>query len=257
MKSLLVVLLLAGCATPSAAPLPVSTQPEPPAPKVAEEAVAQAVPEPPVTGGWPARMIALAQAEWEFFGRQTVVIDGEAMSMPNVGAWEDDGPAYSARVNRYWRAVGRPALDGDDCREPWSAAFMSWVMQNAGLPAWLFPPSAAHRVYLNHLLAGRGNAASVLKPRSIAEYSPKPGDLVCAAGAPAPPFAAGTPLPAMPGGALHCDLVVARDGRSIHAIGGNVRNSVSRTTLTLSPDGYLEASRRRSWFLIIENRLDW
>ena len=40
------------------------------------------------------------------------------------------------------------------------------------------------------------------------------------------------------------------------AIGGNVRNSVSRTVLTLSPDGYLQYSRPRPWFLIIENRLD-
>ena len=44
--------------------------------------------------------------------------------------------------------------------------------------------------------------------------------------------------------------------RILQAIGGNVRNSVSRTVLTLSPDGYVQYSSPRPWFLIIENRLD-
>jgi len=42
----------------------------------------------------------------------------------------------------------------------------------------------------------------------------------------------------------------------LQAIGGNVRNSVSKTILTLSPDGYVQFTRSRPWVLIIENRLD-
>nr|WP_295608797.1 hypothetical protein [uncultured Lamprocystis sp.] len=38
-------------------------------------------------------------------------------------------------------------------------------------------------------------------------------------------------------------------------IGGNVRNSVSKTTLELDSQGRLQPVRRRPWFLIMENRL--
>ena len=53
----------------------------------------------------------------------------------------------------------------------------------------------------------------------------------------------------------HCDLVVSKDGRLLDAIGGNVRNSVSRVTLELDGDGRLQAVPRRTWFLILQNRL--
>jgi hypothetical protein len=55
---------------------------------------------------------------------------------------------------------------------------------------------------------------------------------------------------------LHCDIVVETKGQTLQAIGGNVRNSVSKTILTLSQKGYLQFTRPRPWFLIIENRLN-
>ena len=59
--------------------------------------------------------------EWQFFGRQTVVLKGDDESIPHVGAWEDEDATFSSRVNDYWRAVGKPRLDGMDCQAPWSA----------------------------------------------------------------------------------------------------------------------------------------
>jgi hypothetical protein len=53
----------------------------------------------------------------------------------------------------------------------------------------------------------------------------------------------------------HCDLVVAKNGNTLGVIGGNVRNSVSRSTLELDGNGHLQAVPRRPWFLILENRL--
>jgi hypothetical protein len=49
---------------------------------------------------------------------------------------------------------------------------------------------------------------------------------------------------------------VETKGQTLQAIGGNVRNSVSKTILTLSPEGYLQFTSHRPWFLIIENRLN-
>ena len=51
---------------------------------------------------------------------------------------------------------------------------------------------------------------------------------------------------------MHCDLVVFNDGRTLESIGGNVRNSVSKTVRQLGSDGML--LRDRPWVLVVEDR---
>ncbi len=95
-------------------------------------------------------------------------------------------------------------------------------------------------------------------PHTIREYKPKRGDLICAhRGVGFWGEADELPQPeALESAKLHCDIVVETDGRTLQAIGGNVRNSVSKSILTLSPEGYLQPVPHRPWFLVIENRLD-
>jgi hypothetical protein len=57
------------------------------------------------------------------------------------------------------------------------------------------------------------------------------------------------------GTSTHCDLVIARQGQSLEAIGGNVRNSVSRISVELDANGRLQSVPRRPWFIILQNRL--
>ena len=57
------------------------------------------------------------------------------------------------------------------------------------------------------------------------------------------------------GASAHCDLVVSKVGQTLEVIGGNVRNSVSRSTLELDGEGRLRAVPRRPWFLVLQNRL--
>ena len=202
-------------------------------------------------------MISRATREWEFFDRQTVVLKGSEESIPHVGSWEDDGGRHSGRVNAYWRAVGKPRLDGMDCQQPWSAAFMSWVMQSAGVPESQFRRSDSHWVYLASMIDEAGYPGRWFVPRRIMDYSPQPGDLICASrGTSRPRTINGyTSARALNGASTHCDLVVAKTPRTLEAIGGNVRNSVSRTTLELDGQGRLQPAPRRPWFLIMENRL--
>ena len=215
-------------------------------------------------GGPPARNPALKQAiviralgEWEYFGRQTVVFKGADESIPHVGYWEDDNQIYSERVSRYWRAVGKPGLNGMDCRQPWSAAFISWVMEGAGVPGYQFPPATAHSVYLASLIDEAIFPGRWFIPRRVSDYSPNPGDLICAPrGDSRPASFDGYVSPrALQGANTHCDLVVAKSGQSLGVVGGNVRNSVSRTTLELDGQGRLKPIPRRPWFLVMENRL--
>lgn len=201
-------------------------------------------------------ILAVAKREWEYFGKQLIVYQGDEESIPHVGFWEDD-ESHVYRVATYWNAVNMPGLDGSDCKQPWSAAFISYVMQGAGVPAYLFPPSRAHWVYLQYIIADAGGPARSFVPHGIKEYKPAPGDLICATrehfGAPMIRGAADAVF--LQNNKLHCDIVVAREGSTLEAIGGNVRNSVSKSVLTLDSKGYLQPIRRRPWFLVIENRL--
>lgn len=204
------------------------------------------------------RIIKTALQEWEFFGHQTVRLDGKEESLPHVGKWEDDGDPWSSRVNWYWSAVGKPGLDGFDCKEPWSAAFISWVMRQAGLSASQFPPADAHWNYIRYFTDPAAYADAAFVSHRINEYAPKPGDLICATRG----NNGFIPIYDMPTGAvlsghskLHCDIVVEKSGNTLASIGGNVRNSVSKTVITLKPDGLLEPTERRPWFVVLENKL--
>lgn len=202
-------------------------------------------------------MISRATLEWEFFDRQTVVLKGAEESIPHVGAWEDDDSRRSNRVNAYWRAVDKPGLNGMDCQKPWSAAFMSWVMQSAGVPESQFRRGTAHWVYLASMIDEASYPGRWFIPRRIADYSPQPGDLICASRGSTRPrsFNGYTSARMLEGSSTHCDLVVSKTPRTLEAIGGNVRNSVSRVQLELDSQGRLQPVPRRPWFLIMENRL--
>ena len=202
-------------------------------------------------------LLALAKREWEYFGRQVVVLEGDEESIPHVGKWEDDGEPYAVRVNWYWRAVGKPQWTGNTCEQPWSAAFISWIMRESGVPAYLFPPEDAHWAYLTWIARNEGDPYAALVPHSIGEYRPQPGDLICATrgngGMPFPGESFHSVL--LHHRKLHCDLVVEKKGDILGAIGGNVRNSVSKTLVKLDKNGFLHPSRRRPWFMAVENRL--
>jgi hypothetical protein len=202
-------------------------------------------------------IVKRALGEWEYFGRQTVVFRGSEESIPHVGSWEDDNASYSDRVGMYWRAAGKAGLNGMDCREPWSAAFISYVLQGAGVPGYQFHPATAHSVYLANLINESYFPGRWFVPRRVRDYSPNPGDLICAPrGASRPASFDGYLTPqSLQGANTHCDLVVAKSGQTLESVGGNVRNSVSRTTLELDGQGHLQPVARRPWFLIMENRL--
>ncbi len=202
-------------------------------------------------------MITRALREWDYFGNQVVVLEGATESIPNVGIWEDEDSARSNRVNLYWRAVGKPNLSGNDCRQPWSAAFVSWVMQSAGVPQSQFTPTSAHWVYLSGIVDAASTSGRYFVPRRIVDYSPRPGDIICASRSGSRPGTAnGYTYPELLRGAnTHCDIVVAKNGQTLESVGGNVRNSVSKSVLQLDSGGHLQPVKRRPWFLILENRL--
>ena len=204
------------------------------------------------------RMIKIAEQEWEFFDRQVVRLDQTGESIPHVGKWEDDGEPWSSRVGLYWSVTGKYDLDGFDCKEPWSAAFISWIMRQSGLSSSQFPASDAHWHYIQHFVNRPPSSGSVYVPHKITEYAPRPGDLICATRGShgfIPVYDASPASVLSSHTKLHCDLVTGRKGNILAAVGGNVRNSVSKSLFTLTSQGRLQPTERRPWFVVLENRL--
>lgn len=202
------------------------------------------------------RVVDLAISEWNYFGRQTVILNTTEESIHPVGYWEDD-EARADRIRQYWRVVGRPEISGYNCEEPWSAAFISWLMSTAGVPDSQFQRADAHWVYLDAMLSTATHPDSLFIPHKLKDYSPQKGDLICAYRESEEKITQLEGLARIPPDTrLHCDLVVRTTDDHIEAIGGNVRNSVSKTIMPLDTGGILKPLPRRHWFMAVEMRQD-
>jgi hypothetical protein len=137
---------------------------------------------------------------------------------------------------------------------PWSAAFISYVMDRAGLTGAQFRYAAAHWKYVQRAFAPAPDYAWVACDPQRAV--PAVGDLLCYArgAAPMKTFAAWRDAVALPGFSTpaHCEVVtmVDADSRKIETVGGNVLQSVARRRLKLNASMLLSRShdpeRRRT-----------
>lgn len=194
-----------------------------------------------------------------------------------LGKWEDEDPVL-ATIAGYWSATpdGAAALEkqnriwnswlGDEnigWVEPWSAAFVSWVMCEAGLgEPETFHRSIAHWEYVDQAIAARdtpgSRPAAAYVARDYGEAEIHPGDLLCNSRGGTDYQSIADRRPDMGRYApLHCDIVVKVDARqsAIFVIGGNVLNSVSLSALRaeamgagLSPAPEARIAGARRWF---------
>src|SRR5258708_4028156 len=241
--ALLVVLLAAACAP---TPPPKTTAPLKP---LGPCPLSSWKPEaPPPTASAKPSMVLLAVQEWARYGRQTITFPRSGPPRTDqLGMQERDAPE---RINDYWKSVDRPNLSGLDTKVPWSAAFISWDIESAGVPRDLFCPDARHTIYVERMVLRTEQAGAAFVPHHVNEYAPQVGDLICASRA-----GGGTTLENLNRGPGHCDIVVEVKSGEVHAIGGNVRDSVSRSVFPLDVNGFLSPISGRSFFTLIENRL--
>jgi Uncharacterized protein conserved in bacteria (DUF2272) len=202
---------------------------------------------PPPTASAKTSMVLLAVSEWARYGRQVIVYSSDQPPRTEqLGVKEREAPQ---RIADYWAAVSHPERSGlDDV--PWSAAFISWVIQSAGVPRDLFCPDQRHTIYVERLVERARRPGAVLIPRRPAERGPQVGDLICASRA-----GSGTTLDNLNRGAGHCDIVVEVKPGFAAAIGGNVGDSVTRSVFPLDANGFLSPISGRPVFTVIENRL--
>jgi hypothetical protein len=202
------------------------------------------------------RIVDIAVQEWAFFGSHTVDVShtefralpqgiditeqaaesvapvDPAMDTTVAGYWSatPDGARILAQQNGLWYAAG-----GQSARwvQPWSAAFVSWVMCEAGLGDMRqFQRTIAHRDYIDQAIRVRDGleiygAYAAFDP---GEQPIEPGDLLCDVLTTARYHYRtvedrrrdmGTYAPA------HCDIVVKVAADRILVIGGNILGGVT------------------------------
>ena len=247
MRPLLAILLLvlaAACTTPPTSKPVVQAKALPPlGPCPASSWKPEA---PPPSSSARTSMVLLAVAEWGRYGRQVITYSTDAPPRTEqLGIKEREAPQ---RIADYWASVGNRLSGLDDI--PWSAAFISWDIESAGVPRDLFCPDQRHTIYVERIVERAKRPGAVFIPHEPFAYAPKVGDLVCASRE-----GSGTTLQNLNRGAGHCDIVVDVQPRHLSAIGGNVGDSVTRSVFPLDANGILSPISGRPVFAVIENRL--
>jgi hypothetical protein len=240
---LLALLMVAACASTPPPPKPaVALKPLGPCPASSWKPEA-----PPPTASAKISMVLLAVQEWVRYGRQTIAYPANGPARTEQqGVQERDAPE---RIRDYWSSVGQPDLSGlNDV--PWSAAFISWDIESAGVPRDLFCPDARHTIYVERMVERARRPGAAFIPHHLNERAPQVGDLLCASR-----DNGRTTLENLDRGPGHCDIVVEVRAGEVHAIGGNVADSVTRSVFPLDGSGFLSPISGRRFFTVIENRL--
>ncbi|NNF39442.1 MAG: DUF2272 domain-containing protein [Gemmatimonadetes bacterium] len=175
--------------------------------------------------------------------------EGERVAATIAGYWAvtPEGAGIVAAQARRWEERGA----GVRWNAPWSAAFISWVMCEAGLGTRdEFHRAIAHWTYIDQAIRARdagegapGGASDGSRSRvgyvayDIGERAVEPGDLLCSGRRPRYANLAGRRLQMGEGASSHCDIVVEADAETgrILAIGGNVLRAVSLKVLAGRP----------------------
>lgn len=201
-------------------------------------------PEEPSPSSFRDNVVNIAYEEWEYFEQGNLL---------------EYQPGAIERIGEYWQNLG---LDytGLDTNQPWSAAFISWVMNEAGDDG-TFNDSALHADYINQAILDRDSDAAFIA-YDIDEYSPQVGDLI----AQNREEDEGSEITVTYEDAVnytynsHVDIVVAVRPGEIDVIGGNVNNSVDIETYDIDSEGRIinpdDGTEINDFFAVIVPQLD-
>lgn len=176
--------------------------------------------------------------------KKAVQIAKKELTKWGNGSIKEHDPKTLENLKDYWRAVD---LDYSKMKnEAWSAAFISWVMKQAGAKDQ-FDYSPSHSVYIRRAIENKKNNKGSWKGYKPSDVKVEKGDLICYARPISDKYDATGRY------ASHCDLVydVDRKSKIVRAIGGNVSNSVTESTTSIDENGKLKGGKH---FVILKNK---
>ncbi|MEN5070250.1 DUF2272 domain-containing protein [Stenotrophomonas sp. TWI1183] len=214
-------------------------------------------------------IVKTACNEHRLWYRPFIDRDGRAASLSVTEAEDvhlaDNGLVAWQRVVGYWRQSGTLSPMGSqpgasscmappgtrytdtDCRaflvdNPWSAAFISWVMTRASVPGFTRSPR-----HIDYIRAAYQNSGPY-RMTDPAQEKPAPGDLLCYLRDRREALSYSGLVQSLGSGAVthwksHCEVVIAANmggDRTLYLIGGNVMNTVALRKLSLDRSGRVE-----------------
>lgn len=176
-------------------------------------------------------------------GGQTLRSNAATIALQEYQRWgqgstQEGDPAIRPVLEDYWRTgVGYlPTQSSWWSAVPWSAAFISWVMRKAGAGS-AFRYSARHTDYVGEAKRNRlANNSTPFKTYRTTEVAPRVGDIVCKER-----NNSGVTYDNVDQGPRdsHCDIVVEVLPGQIRTVGGNLSQSVGRSTVTTDANGHV------------------
>lgn len=166
------------------------------------------------------------------------------------GKKTETDPDVIERLQKYWRdGAGRTISDASARAEAWSAAFISYVMKKSGAGKH-FPYSSSHSTYITAAIKNRKeDNKNRFKGYRPSEQKVEVGDLVCY------PRQSGVGYDTTGAFLSHCDIITKVRAFEADSVGGNVSQSVSKTMVPLTKDGFIDKSKdKKGYFVIIKNK---
>ena len=180
------------------------------------------------------------------FRRRSVKNALEEYKLWGEGKKKETESSMYATIKKYWDSIGWNESQWSPSGTAWSSAFISYLMKKSKANEDEFKFASSHSQYITKAIANRKNNAKGFKGYKIDEKKVELGDLVCYA------RQYGVTYDTTGSYNSHCDLVVEIDGDNAYAVGGNVSNSVTKSKIPLTSDGYAEAGNRR--FVVIKTK---
>ena len=177
-------------------------------------------------------LVTVANLQWNAWGN---------------GSKKEYDAGMDRTIKRYWEEGVGISFPG--VSTAWSAAFISWVVKEAGGGA-NFKYSGAHTTYTYNAKQNRiQNNSNPFKAYRITEKKPEPGDIIvqnrrssktpnCPPSLPLFTYEDFKPDTAC----THGDIVVNVNATSIDVIGGNVRDTVKKESYQLNSSGFLNST---------------
>ena len=162
---------------------------------------------------------------------------------------KEDAPEMIDRLKEYWNAAGIKSWSDEKMRkEAWSAAFISYLMKKANAGS-NFKYSPSHSVFIREAIKNKkeenDNPFKGFKPT---EVKLSVGDII------GYPRQSGVNYDTTTAYSSHSDVVVQIKNGIAKTIGGNVSNTVSATSVYLTPEGKIDADRnKKKYFVVIKS----
>ncbi|HEX8319711.1 DUF2272 domain-containing protein [Longimicrobium sp.] len=185
------------------------------------------------------------------FARKLAAVAGDQHSKFHMVNEAD--PQLCKQIRRYWTELN---LGFTSCSSvPWSAVFVSWCVKQAGASATEFKFASAHSVFVHQAIQNALANKGVFHGVEITMHPPQVGDII----------------QNNRGGATH-DYTFAKKhanytshsaivvetgsdalGRYALTIGGNESDSIRRTVVRLTKDGFIKQRNANPFICVIKN----